>query len=107
MTSMSSVLLSISLSIFAFALALKSLIHDCIEWSSSDILFGGAYICNCKSSANEWCVIDCMSIVADKGLIYMVNSFGPRTEHLGTPECAEAKGEQWMDREKLCARWLR
>ena len=52
-------------------------IHDCIEWSSSDILSGGADICNCKSSANEWCMIDCESIMADKGLLYMVKSIGP------------------------------
>ena len=56
-TSMSSVLLSLSLSMFAVSQALTSLIHDCIEWSSSDILSGGADICNCKSSANEWCMI--------------------------------------------------
>ena len=55
--SMNSVLLSLSLSMFAVAKALTSLIHDCIEWSSSDILSGGADICNCKSSANEWCMI--------------------------------------------------
>ena len=36
---------------------LTSLIHDCIERSSSDIPSGGADICNCKSSANEWCMI--------------------------------------------------
>ena len=71
---MSSVLLSLSLSMFAVAQALTSLIHDCIEWSSSDILSGGADICNCKSSANEWCMIECESIMADKGLIYMVKS---------------------------------
>ena len=50
---MSSVLLSLSLSIFAVAKAFTSHIHDCIEWSSSDILSGGADICNCKSSANQ------------------------------------------------------
>ena len=61
-TSMSSVLLSFSLSMFAVAQALTSLIHDCIEWSSSDIPSGGADICNCMSSANEWCMIECVSI---------------------------------------------
>ena len=54
---MSSVLLSLSLSMFAIAQALTSPIHDCIELSSSDILSRGADICNCKSSANEWCMI--------------------------------------------------
>ena len=52
-TSMSSVLLSLSLSMFTVANALTSLIHDSIECSSSDILSGGADICNCKSLANE------------------------------------------------------
>ena len=33
--------------------SLTSLMHDCMEYSSSDILSGGADICNCKSSANE------------------------------------------------------
>ena len=37
---MSSVLLSLSLSMFAVAKALTSLIHDCGELSSSDILSG-------------------------------------------------------------------
>ena len=77
---MSSVLMSLSLSMFAVAQALTSLMHDCIELGSWDILLGGAAICNCKSSANEWCMIECESIMADKGLIYMVKGIGPRTE---------------------------
>ena len=39
-----------------------------IERSTSGILSEGADICNCKSSANEWCMIECESIIADKGL---------------------------------------
>ena len=39
-TSMSSVLLSLSLSMFAVAQALTSPMHDCIERSSSDIYLG-------------------------------------------------------------------
>ena len=54
---MSSVLLSLSLSLFSVAQALISLTHDCIRLSRSDILSGGEDICNCRSSANEWCVI--------------------------------------------------
>ena len=77
---MSSVLLSLSVSMFAVAQALTSLIHDCIKWNSSDILSDGADICGCKSSANEWCMIECESIMPAKGLIYMVKSMGPRTE---------------------------
>ena len=77
---MSSLLLSLSLSMIAVAQALTSLIHDCIEGSSSDIISGGADICICKSSVNELCMIECESIMADKGLIYMVKSIGPRTE---------------------------
>ena len=95
-TSMSSVLLSLSLSMFTVAQALTSLIHDSIEWSSSDILSGGADICNYKSSENEWCMIECESIMADKGLIYMVKRIGPRMEPWGTPECTGAKAEQWL-----------
>ena len=78
--SMSSVLLSLSLSMLAVAQALTSHIHDCIELSSSDIKSEGADICNCKSSANEWCMIECETIMADKGLMYMVKRIGPRTE---------------------------
>ena len=74
---MSFVLLSLSLSILAVAQALTSPMHDCIERSSSDILSAGADICNYKSSANEWCMIECESIMADKGLMYMVKRIGP------------------------------
>ena len=77
---MSSVLSSLSLSLFAVAQAMTSLIHDCIERSSSDIPSGGANICNCKSSVNEWCVIECESIMADKGIRYMVKNIGPIIE---------------------------
>ena len=62
-TSMSSVLLSLSLSMFAVAQALTSLIHDCIEWSSSDILSGGAHISSFRSSGNKWCMTECESIM--------------------------------------------
>ena len=90
---MSSVLLSLSLGMFAFAQALTSLIHDCLECrrerSSSDILSWGAAISNCKSSANVWCVIECESLLADIGLIFVEKSIGPRTEACGTPECAQ------------------
>ena len=47
---MSSVMLSLHLRMFAVTQALTLPIHDCIECSSSGILSGGAYICNCKSS---------------------------------------------------------
>ena len=77
---MSSVMLSISFSMFAVAQALTSQIHDCIELSSLDNQSGGEDIRSCKSSANEYCMIECESIIADKGLIYMVKSIGPRTE---------------------------
>ena len=77
---MSYVSLSLCMDVFAVAQALTSHIHDGIEWSSQDISSGGADICGCKSSANACCVIECESIMADKGLIYMVKSIGPRTE---------------------------
>ena len=48
----------------AVAQALTSLIHDCIELISSDIISEGADTCNCKSSVNEWCMIECQSIMA-------------------------------------------
>ena len=79
-TSMCSVLLSLSLSMFAVAKALASLIHDCIERSISDIWSWVADICNCMSTANEWCMIECELIRAGKGLVYMVKSIGPITE---------------------------
>ena len=58
-TSMSSVKLSLSLSMFAFAQALTSTMHDCMELSSSDSPSGGADIRNYKSPANGSCVIEC------------------------------------------------
>ena len=82
---------------FAVAQPLTSPMHDCMEWSSSDILPGGADICNCMSSTNEWCMIECESIMADEGSIYIVKSIGRKTEHCGTPECTGAKSEQWLD----------
>ena len=44
-------------------------------------------------------MIECESIMADKGLVYMVKSIGPRTERWGTPECTWVKAEQWLYRE--------
>ena len=51
--SVSSVMLSLSLSMFAAAQTLTSFLHYCIEWNSLDILAGGVFICICMSSANE------------------------------------------------------
>ena len=76
-----SYVLSLSLSMFIVAQALTSLIHGWIELSSSDIISGVAVICSCKSSANEWCMIECESIMADKGFIYILKSIGPRTDN--------------------------
>ena len=56
-TSTCFVLLLSSLGMFVIAQALWSHIHGWIEWSCSDILSGGADICNCKSSANDWWMI--------------------------------------------------
>ena len=64
--SMSSVLLSLRLSMLTAAQASTSPIHDCIERRCSDILTRGADICNCKLSANEWCMIESESIMVDK-----------------------------------------
>ena len=50
---MSLVLLSSTLCMFKVVQAMTSLIHECIERSSSDDLSGGEDICNCKSSVNE------------------------------------------------------
>ena len=58
----------------AVAQALTSLIHDYIDLSNFDTLSGGVDICNCKSFANEWCMIECESIMGDKGLLYMEKS---------------------------------
>ena len=84
---------------FAVAHALILLMHDLIERSISDISSGGVDICSCNLSANEWCMIEIESIMADKALVYMVRSMGPRTEPWGTPECTGAKAEQLLDRE--------
>ena len=59
-----------------------------------DILFGGADICNCKSCANELCMIKCESIMAEKSKIYMKKCIGPKTEPRVTPECTGARTEQ-------------
>ena len=47
---------------------LTSPMHDCIKECDLDILSGGADNCNCRSTANEWCMIECESIMADKSL---------------------------------------
>ena len=91
---MSSVLLSLILRMIPVVQALTSPIHDCIERSSLDILSGGANICSCMSSVNEWCMIECESIMADKGLIYIVKRIGPSTDPCGTSEFTGAKARQ-------------
>ena len=85
---------SLSLSTFAVAQALTPHMHDCIELSSSDIRPGGADICNCKSSANEWRMIVCELTLADKGYVHMVKRIWPRAEPWGTPECTGTRAEQ-------------
>ena len=62
---------------------------------------------NEKSSANESCVIECESIMADKGLICMEKRIGPITEPYGIPECTRAKTEQLLCKEMHCVRSVR
>ena len=76
---MSSVL-SLSQSMFAVVQDLTSPMQDCNERSSSCILPAGADNCNCRSSANEWCMIECESIMADRGLVHMVKNIRPINE---------------------------
>ena len=66
---MSCVLTSLRLSMLSVAQALISLIHDSIELNNSDIFSGRGDICNCMSSANDWCVIGCESTMVEKGLM--------------------------------------
>ena len=47
-------------------------------------------------------MIECESIMADKGLKYMVKNIGPITEPWGKPECTGAKAEQLLDRDVVC-----
>ena len=56
---MSDVLLSFGLSLLAVSQALTSLVQDSIEQGSSDNLTRGADICSWKSSAKDWCMIEC------------------------------------------------
>ena len=79
---MSSVLSSLSLGMFEVAQALSSLTFDCIEEVSriSCQESSANEMSNEKSSANESCVIECESIMADKGLICMEKRIGPITE---------------------------
>ena len=58
-----------------------------------DIMSGGADICDCKSPANDWCMIEYVSIMVDRGLVYMVKSIGSRTEHRGTPNFTGGNAE--------------
>ena len=62
---MSSILLSLSFSIFAAAQALASPMHDCIERSCSVIMSIGAEICNRRSSAYESGMIVYETIMAN------------------------------------------
>ena len=51
-------------------------------------------MCSRMSSAIEWCMIECESIMTDIGLINMEKSIGTRTEPWKTAECTGAKAEQ-------------
>ena len=49
----------------------------------------GAAICDCKTSANEWCMKECESIMVDKGITYMVKTIVKELnpeEHLSVQE---------------------
>ena len=89
---MSSVMVSLILSILAVAKAMISHTHDNIVQGNFNIL--SEDICNCKTLTNEWCVIECESIMADKGLIYMMKSIGRRTEPRGIPEITGVETEK-------------
>ena len=49
-------LLSRNLSMPSVIQDLISIIHDCMDEISLDILSGETVICNCKPSTNEYCV---------------------------------------------------
>ena len=74
MTSIFSVLFSLNSRMLTFAQATMSLMHDCIELSSFDMISGKAGICNCMSLANKWCVIECDSLIVDKVSMHIVQN---------------------------------
>ena len=73
---MNYILLSLSLSMFTVDHALTSQIHylHIVIWLRYFV--GGALICICMSSANEWCMIECESLLADKHLYTLRNVLG-------------------------------
>ena len=99
---MSSVLLSLCLGMFAVAQSLTSLIHDCIEISSSDISSGGVDICNSRSSENEWYMIGCESVMADNGLIYMGGKYGHEVNPVEHMRMRVREQRQLLDKVTYC-----
>ena len=39
---------------------------------------------SCESSAKDWCFTGCLVIKWERGLVYMINKTGPRTDPWGT-----------------------
>ena len=73
--------------------AFISLKHDSLQLSCSAMLYGETRMCNCKLSANEWCVIGHKSILVNKGLIYMQKRIGSRTVSRRTRDYTDVKAE--------------
>ena len=51
-------------------------------------------MCNCKSSTDEWCVIEYQSIIVDKRIMFKEKSIGSGTKPCGALELTDAKAEQ-------------
>ena len=57
---------------------------------------------SCVSSAKDWCFTGCLAIKSERGLVYMINKTGPRTDPWGTPNDSGTGSESRPSTETNC-----
>ena len=93
-TSRASVLPLFSCSLFWTIQLCMSFVQCWMISVALSMLHESKEVCSCISSAKDWCFTGCLAIESERGLVYMINKTGLRTDPWGT---LNGSGMGWVE----------
>ena len=93
----------------SFSCSLFWTIHLCMSFAECrmisivlSMLHESEEVFSCVSSAKDWWFTGCLAIKSERGLVYMINKTGPRTDPIGTLKDSGTGSESRPSTERDC-----